>query len=416
MNKYLISDLIVKISILSLFVSFFSVDLVLYGGEGDGSVFLKAGLISLPIILDVVYSVVFNEKNQIFKNDFTGKLILPLYVISIYGMLSAIWSIAPIESFVRALSLFIATTSCAICVRHAFEVYKNNACEYIINNIIFGFIVLCGVMYVVYIINESIFWRDDRLGGEVIPVNTLGAFGGIIFGISIISITKTKNINANFIALILSGLILYYTFSRGAIIAMAASVVVSEIFILLAIRNHDKIFMYLWTFLVTLCFMGLFVDNNSFLVQMLLRENDSVESLRTGTMRTVLWEKVFDGIGLNFLWGHGYAMISPEGYVIVENLKTNHAHNGYIQVYAGLGLIGSVAFLIFLIGCLGFLKGALTFDKTSGGFGLFTVFFFVINNFSEASIGYQIYPQLIIFLLVLMSIAKVNELNIVEIK
>lgn len=416
MNKYFISNYIIKISIVSLFVSFFSIDLVLYGGEGDGAVFLKAGLISLPIILDAIYSIIFNEKNQILKNDFIGKLVFPLYIISIYGALSAIWSVVAMDSFVRALSLFMATTSCAICVRRAFEINKNNVCEYIINNIVLAFIVLCGVMYAAYIVNESIFWRDDRLGGEVIPTNTLGAFGGMIFGISIVSIIRTRVINTNFIALILSGFILYYTFSRGAIIAMTASVAVSEMFILLATKNYHKVFMYLWIFLVALCLVELFTDNNSFIAQMLLRENDSVESLKTGTMRTELWKKVFDGIGLNVLWGHGYAMITPEGYVIVENLKTNHAHNGYIQVYAGLGLIGVGFLLSFAIGCFGVLRGALIFDKVSSNFGIFAAFFFMINNFSEASIGYQIYPQLIIFLLIVMSLAKINELNTAEIK
>lgn len=96
------------------------------------------------------------------------------------------------------------------------------------------------------------------------------------------------------------------------------------------------------------------------------------------------------------LVGHGYATLSRDGTIVLGSFITYHAHSGYLQVIAGSGLIGLSFFVYQVILYFKFIrsgkehvyKSRLILCST-----LLSAFF--LHNISEASIGFQIYPQFI---------------------
>jgi O-antigen ligase len=130
-------------------------------------------------------------------------------------------------------------------------------------------------------------------------------------------------------------LLLYLTFSRGALLSLGM------IGIAYFIRERRLIYVLMLGFISVV----LFVDINTDLITTTLRLDDS-----TGSGRTILYRMMFEEMMANpitFLLGHGPGNVNFEiysGKVIVS------AHNGYLEMLYTFGSIG-VAGVIYFLSC-----------------------------------------------------------------
>lgn len=116
----------------------------------------------------------------------------------------------------------------------------------------------------------------------------------------------------------------------------------------------------------------------------------------TFTGRTLIWETVYQKIQEHYFLGYGYGgfwlgWFGESSYIWRTNgWEVPHAHNGILELWLQLGLIGVALFLLSLIFSL-FLS-ALYIRKTQflyGAFPLVYLLFFIFNNATEIGILVQ---------------------------
>ena len=153
--------------------------------------------------------------------------------------------------------------------------------------------------------------------------------------------------------------------------------------------------------MVSVAFAALFLDLGSGLVETLGRDS-------TLTGRTELWQRIM-GMNGNVLLGRGF-----DSFWLGERLaalwkiywwQPNEAHNGYIEVFLNLGLVG-VGFLIALIG-KGYRQAAdgIRRGRIEGGVMLAYVVIAIAYNFTEAAFK-MLSPIWLFFLLAVLGIPK----------
>ena len=119
-----------------------------------------------------------------------------------------------------------------------------------------------------------------------------------------------------------------------------------------------------------------------------------VDSTLTG--RTVLWQAVWDMIEQRPLLGYGYSAFwlgyeEPSGHLWrILHWEPPNAHNGYLDLWLQLGLVGLVFFIISLIGNM--FKTIVLLRRKMGRsqcFCLLFLLFIIIGNFAESFILVQ---------------------------
>ncbi|MFV5317283.1 O-antigen ligase family protein [Priestia megaterium] len=111
----------------------------------------------------------------------------------------------------------------------------------------------------------------------------------------------------------------------------------------------------------------------------------------TFTGRTDIWIVILNFIKESHYLGYGYnafwsSPIMTSRFVSSIGFETISAHNGYLEVFLGLGFIG---FSVFLFGLLKYLRLSLNLIKKAPGnksylFLLAFLVFLIINNFTES--------------------------------
>ena len=113
----------------------------------------------------------------------------------------------------------------------------------------------------------------------------------------------------------------------------------------------------------------------------------------TLTGRTELWEDIRQ-MNVHPLIGTGY-----ENFWLGDRLAwlwsrhdwgPNQAHNGYLEVYINLGLIGLTLLLLFLLATLIRVRASLVVDFRLGIFALAVLTSIVLYNFTEAAFKYHV--------------------------
>ena len=135
----------------------------------------------------------------------------------------------------------------------------------------------------------------------------------------------------------------------------------------------------------------------------------------TFTGRTGLWKDVLFnaektpvlGVGFGAFWvGHiGYAMYPLENWSrVTPEWRPNEGHNGYIDVYIDLGIVGVVLVLIVIVSAFSGALNDLQSEFEMGRLRLTLLLAVVMNNFTESSFLKGTHSLWFIFLLVAVNV------------
>jgi len=394
-----------------LFFSVFFFSLTFYsfsfdplGENGEGTL-LKLAMIMSPIVLATINFLFNNGEATAIRTVGIMRANWIMLLIPSYGLLSSFWSYSPSESLIRASSFLIATVS--LLSLRVNLLTTENSTEW---NRKVELVILAFALSIVFSLGypslkpgafpiDDPLWRDGRLGGWVIPTNTLGAFSAALLGVVVLRMMfeRKNSLNVLFFCFFLATW--YATFSRGALLSAALSVAVVSIFAFMLGRVSVKMLMAFICLLVVVLALWVTSSGSVDIVSLLTRDDQTAADIYSGTNRTMIWGEILSKITpLSFFFGAGFAIASPEGAIRYGALITNHAHNGYIQVLSGLGIV-IFAFTLAMVLDL-FTSNLKRWDSSSDGYyGVYFAAFFIFSNFSEASMGFQIYPQLAMLIL-----------------
>lgn len=134
----------------------------------------------------------------------------------------------------------------------------------------------------------------------------------------------------------------------------------------------------------------------------------------TLTGRTVIWEKVLS-MGTNPIIGCGYASfwLGDRGEFLLDlsYQRLNQAHNGFIEVYLNIGLIGLVFLIMMIIKTYINSKNTLLTDFQYGKLQITYMTIFILTNITEASFTIKSVPW---FMFVLISLKYLKSGNAVD--
>lgn len=367
------------------------------------SAFIKGSAIALPLVIIIITSIYQKQKIDLNKMKAAAWVLFPLVLLGFYGVFTCLWSPIPELSAMRSISLIVVLMSC-IMISTLFTYQSIENALFLVRDTVLNvagvsvfLVVLAGLLHI------NVFWRyDGRLGGQIIPTNTLAALSGLVLGMSLIRILSRERIVANLVFLIPSLLSLYFCYSRSAFISFLFSLTFSWAWEKLKYPANLRQSYLNLSFILFSCAILLFIlfSNSELFLHYLLRSERTIEDLQTASSRTLLWEKMTQNPGFWIIPGLGYSAVSETGFINLGSLITNHAHNGYLQVFMGTGLIGIYFILWFFTRIYRLMMAWKPIPLVHKRVMIYAVIFFLINNLSEASMGYQIYPQIVILLLI----------------
>lgn len=364
---------------------------------------VKATLTAFPFILLNGLQLLTVEKVKSF---------LTLLALGGYGILTSLWS--PLTSFsvIRALSLVITVLSILAIVTSYIKI-SNNYKLLLLRDLCLATSIIILFFTVMGIMNFEIAWRKVylshamlyRLGGDILPPNTLGALAAINFILSLSLFLYQKRI-FYFLSIVASVYVMYFSNSRGAVFSLVFSwstVFVIHTFAAYNLKRAAIIFIAISVIVGSFFF---FEDRNIALTTIGFSRYGDLEELTTLTGRTFIWERIFEQDILSLLAGNGFGVLSKTSFVKFQSLKTTNAHNGFLQVIAGTGVIGFILFSLFLLNFVRWLIKNNMPDHSKNRSRnptwslLFLSIFVLINNFVESNFGAQIVPQTLTFLFV----------------
>jgi len=158
-------------------------------------------------------------------------------------------------------------------------------------------------------------------------------------------------------------------------------------------------FMFLLTLVTPLLFIFSFNYLNYFLI-------DNPE-LFTG--RSAIWQVLLEAISGNYILGLGYGAVWSAGeYSAITNFGFNttswvasisHGHNGYLDIWLSVGIVGLLLFTFVLFKVLKNLAGVGDFSSNEKFLCLSILFFLILHNFLESSFTVYYSPGWYFFLL-----------------
>lgn len=190
------------------------------------------------------------------------------------------------------------------------------------------------VMRTIWVVGEQ---STQRLGGNVIPPNTLGGMLAIAILLTIVILKNKNTLQAILISLLI--FMLYLTQSRTAIMALLSSLTIGYI---LAFRNITARIKFFIALIFAVASIPAIYEN------IIIANVRFQTGLSTLGGRLTLWEQAYTTMEsstlLNLFFGFGFML--PNSWFHTGGLTTNSLHNGYLQVLFGTGLIGLCAYLL----------------------------------------------------------------------
>jgi len=248
--------------------------------------------------------------------------------------------------------------------------------------------------------------EEQRLGGAGLNPNELGALLAVAAVLAAcLAFSRSSSTGARAIALAaasLSTLLLIMTESRGALLGLAAAVVVTP----LAAGKGRRAAALAVAVTAVLC-VGVWLSTGA---PEQTRERLTHDT-SSGTGRVDLWtvglrmveDKPFTGVGAgNFPVSSIHYLLRP-GTIVRDEFIVDHpkvTHNIYLQVLSELGVVGLALFLALILTCLGCTlraarafraRGDPTMELLSRGLFIALVALLVADFFSSAVYSKQLY-------------------------
>jgi len=169
----------------------------------------------------------------------------------------------------------------------------------------------------------------------------------------------------------------YYSVT-STIILIIGMIIVTSLMAFPDIQSHlvKRIKLYSLILVGTfLLFYPLFVDS---IVPVLGRDDTLTGRTQIwASLETLAWQRPILGLGYGSFWG-----LEP---ALSLNLGVGQAHNGYLDVFLQLGVVGLILLASFMLACLNQLRESTIFDKSWTAFVFSIMIMEFIYNNSESS-------------------------------
>ncbi len=369
----------------------------------EGNIYNRIIFSSLLVIgLIILYS----KRNKLKSN--AGISILP-FLLYLFVLISTLWSTYPVVSFKRWLMIF-GHLVMVIIILISDDYLK--ALEHILRRYFFVIIVF-SVLVVKYFknIGFQMMVHGTRVwSGIMTHKNDLGpacAFA-ILFFMWRICKREKKHILSDLILLLLSIYLIIRSNSATAIAILLLGIV---LFLFLYFYSYSTKRIKLVALLLTI-FLGSFLVWRDLLNEVLspiyfiLGRDPSI------TGRVPLWNDLIQIGNRRLLFGSGYENFWLTNFIHIwpkYTFRPNNAHNGYLDIYLNLGLIGLILFLTIVILSLRGLARKIEIDRTF--YGLYFIYFvmILINNITET---FFLKADLHWFLLLILSFIGIRKVEL----
>ena len=272
-----------------------------------------------------------------------------LFAILLFAFCSILWSTDRMLSMLLLLehSMLIAT-GYAYCLVN----YSNSDEKSFFRPLVNANISLIVAVWLVFLILPDAAFRTlgstgvKVFGGEVLHSHTL-AYSSLFVILYYLAIGLKRKDIYGWSVTMLSFFTIFLAQSRSTMLAFVVIFVFTNY-----LKSKVKIFTVLKILLIAVLLACIFIYMNRAVVDYVLRGGSSA-GLYTLGARTIIWLEIIDDVIQNRLvYGYGYQMLSEHGsdFVMRFGVVRGHAHNTFVQSFAGLGLFG------FLIVCIQFMS------------------------------------------------------------
>jgi O-antigen ligase len=221
--------------------------------------------------------------------------------------------------------------------------------------------------------------------GVFFPKNSLGrmmALGTFIFVLLVIERRRKRWICISMA--VLCAVLLLLSQSATAIVVCVLMLALLPFRKLLTMGNRLLIPLLAFFSMLVMPFIAWLAGNSNAILRVLGRDNSF-------TGRIPLWNVVLQEIGSRPLFGFGYGAFWTTGEAdrVRATIGWNapHAHNGFLEMLLGVGLIGGAFFSIGLLRNLGFaVRAARTGGQIGESWPLFFIVFNLLYSLTESSL------------------------------
>ncbi|BAU66538.1 O-antigen polymerase [Stanieria sp. NIES-3757] len=377
-------------SVLSLFhLSQGLIPLLLIRGasEGDGSNvsnydYSINAKISILIYL-ISFLLLFLRWKKVAAIVTKDKLIWPfILVIS----LSTFWSVAPSETFrfsiyalgTTAFGLYLAT-------RYTFQQLFQILCATFVLSVVLSvfFVVAIPHYGIMAALHEGavrgIYTHKNQFGLVMVPA-------AVIF---LLRASSGKRLNWLFWLLLVVTVAL--------VVLSRSTTSLGNLLVMLSLCALYRIFRWRYEYMISAILLGLIIGIAGTLLFIYYGESDlllvAVGKDATFSGRTMIWSAVIEMINKRFWLGYGLAAFwhgleGPSAFVELSvRTQVAYAHNGFLDLWLGLGLIGVFTFLLSFFNTAVKSLALLRNTKTSEGlWPLLFLTYILLSNISEGTI------------------------------
>lgn len=332
--------------------------------------FLEDNIIYYKIlyILYGILSVTILREVPFFTNIFSMSMVILSFIYfcifiyrGYYKQMNKMRYLLVLFLIIQCSTFFISKNYISDIIRLVFNgiyflIISNNTCNHKKDDInkIFKIIlpIICTIMVIsiiMYLFNISININNNIYGrlpesdyyksfvGVTVNSNTIGILASFLFIMALhLRIFNKKNILLNYICMLLSGISLFISQSRGAILMLLIYIIT-----LITLINKNKKYIRLFISTIIVVFIGI-------IIYYLSKHN--IDTVSTG--RSILWENAFNLIKENKIFGVGTTsfidVMKESSSVYLPGIDKGGLHNIYIQIALANGLLAFCIFIIFI--------------------------------------------------------------------
>ncbi len=389
------------------------------GSDAAGSPLDRLVLNSLILIALFVLSRRKIDWSRVFKDN--------LWLILLYAYLatSVLWSDYPFSSFKRWFKITGAIVMAFVILS---ELKPLQALESIIRRCAYVLIPL-SIVLIKYFPEYGVVyspWEGTRMGtGVTTHKNSLGVLCALsVFFLIWVAFRKWrageffKNRSHIYADALVIGIALFLLFGGGGTYsATSIFIFIVGIVSLLVLYRMKNLTRYVANHLKTVMITGIltFMLLNSVLLPMVTSSLNRNESL---SGRAAIWRSVLDVASHNPLLGTGYGGywgLVPGAYT--KNHDVKQSHNGYLDVYLQVGMVGIIALFAFFLEFCNKVRRELYSVFDWGVFGICFLLMVLLYNYTEADFLETSYIwTTMVFLTVVFSAACFNSDAVKEIE
>ncbi|NEQ65716.1 MAG: O-antigen ligase family protein [Symploca sp. SIO2D2] len=356
------------------------------------------GLIILYIAIIVILHGRFERILQniilLFKQDFLG-------IFLVFLLLSTFWSPNPLMTF-RYSVVVIGTSTFAFYISRKYN--WSDLSKFLCWST--GLLALLSAFLALFVpsIGHHNLYRTGWNGVTNHPLHlaNLMAYTALFW----LANATYQSKNAKIISLGFAGLalmVMNFANSSGALVSFFVTMIIVVLIPLLRRLNFSQLVIFISSFTVI----------NTLLIFVVVENLENILTVLgkdiTFTGRVPLWNGIFTKLEHPFWLGYGFQgfwqpwlegihSINSPVYILYKSLGNSHwavhAHNGFLDIYLSLGLVGLTLFtLSFLLNILRSIVYLISSKHAEAGLPLILLIYLLMSNLTESQILTKYYPH-----------------------